>query len=117
MDVGRLNEEFGIPGVVEFEATPEGLTRARINAPSARAVVYLQGAHLTEWTPEGQQPAIFLSGRSEFAKGQPIRGGIPVIFPWFGPRAGEPNPPHTGQPGPSHGFARTAEWTLGFAAL
>src|SRR5208283_6163209 len=37
-----------------------------------------------------------------FAEGQPIRGGIPLIFPWFGPREGLPQ----------HGFARLKEWEL-----
>jgi len=34
-----------------------------------------------------------------------IRGGVPVIFPWFGPRS-------DGRPGPSHGFARALEWSV-----
>ena len=29
-----------------------------------------------------------MSQCSRFAEGQPIRGGVPVIFPWFGPREG-----------------------------
>ena len=37
-----------------------------------------------------------------FAPGQPIRGGVPVIFPWFGAREGEP----------MHGFARLSDWDL-----
>jgi glucose-6-phosphate 1-epimerase len=53
---------------------------------------------------------LFLSARSEFAPGKAIRGGVPVIFPWFGPR-------HDGKAGPQHGFARTAVWDLAFAAL
>ena len=117
METSELSEQFGIPGALAFETTSEGLTLARINTPAASAVVYLHGAHLTEWTPVGQKPAIFLSGRSEFAPGKPIRGGIPVIFPWFGPRSGEPAPPHSNEPGPAHGFARTAGWSLAFAAL
>jgi len=39
-----------------------------------------------------------LSHASRFAKGQAIRGGIPVILPWFGAREGAA----------AHGFARTA---------
>ena len=74
------------------------------------ATVYLQGAHLTAWQPKGQQPAIFLSRKSEFAAGKPIRGGVPIAFPWFATR-------HDGKAGPSHGFARIQDWTLAFAAL
>ncbi len=42
---------------------------------------------------------------SVFTPGKAIRGGVPIIFPWFGARAG-------GKPGPAHGFARTMEWTV-----
>jgi glucose-6-phosphate 1-epimerase len=51
-----------------------------------------------------------MSAASAFKRGKAIRGGIPVIFPWFGDR-------HDGHPGPAHGFARTADWEFGFAAL
>jgi glucose-6-phosphate 1-epimerase len=53
---------------------------------------------------------LFLSRNSEFAPGKPIRGGVPIAFPWFANR-------HDGKPGPSHGFARIQDWTLALAAL
>ena len=67
--------------------------------------MYLQGAHLANWTPRGQRPVLFLSPKSSFAAGKAIRGGVPIIFPWFGARS-------DGKPGPAHGFARTAEWAV-----
>jgi glucose-6-phosphate 1-epimerase len=109
MDITILNENFGLPGVLLFEQHGE-LARAVITTPAASATVYLQGAHVAEWQPAGQQPVLFMSAASAFKKGKAIRGGIPVIFPWFGDR-------HDGQPGPAHGFARTEEWEFGFAAL
>lgn len=113
MDIHELNENFRIPGVLEF-AEANGLVRAEITTPAATATLYLQGAHLTHWQPTGEESVLFLSARSEIAPGKAIRGGIPVIAPWFGPdtrnRAG-------GKPGPSHGFARTQPWTLAFAAV
>ncbi len=109
MTAATLNESFALPGVLHFEdAGP--LQRAQITLPTCTATVYLQGAHLTHWQPAGQVPVLFLSAESEFASGKPIRGGVPICFPWFGPRSG-------GQPGPSHGFARIQEWTLANAAL
>jgi glucose-6-phosphate 1-epimerase len=45
---------------------------------------------------------LFLSQCSRFADKEPIRGGIPVIFPWFGPREGMSQ----------HGFARVKNWEL-----
>jgi glucose-6-phosphate 1-epimerase len=110
MDVAGLEQQFSMPGVLNFEKTASGLVAVRVTAPSASATVYLHGAHLTDWQPTGQAPVLFLSGRTEFAEGKAIRGGVPVIFPWFGPR-------HDGKTGPMHGFARTSEWKLAFAAL
>jgi glucose-6-phosphate 1-epimerase len=110
MDVAELEERFAVPGVLGFEQTASGLAAARVTAPAAAATVYLQGAHLTDWQPAGEAPVLFLSARTELAPGKAIRGGVPVIFPWFGPR-------HDGKTGPSHGFARTSVWELGFAAL
>lgn len=109
MDITALNENFGIPGVLLFEPHGE-LTRAVISTPAASATVYLEGAHVATWQPAGEEPVLFMSPASAFKKGKAIRGGIPVIFPWFGDR-------HEGHPGPAHGFARTAEWEFGFAAL
>ena len=66
------------------------------------AEVYLHGAHVTHFRKNGEPPLLFMSQCSRFAPEQPIRGGIPIIFPWFGMREG------FGQ----HGFARIKEWEL-----
>jgi glucose-6-phosphate 1-epimerase len=95
---------FDIPNALRFEDAASGL-RAVISTPMAEAEIYLQGAHVTHWTPRGQRPVLFVSSKSVFAPGKAIRGGVPVIFPWFGPRS-------DGKPGPAHGFARTTEWTI-----
>jgi glucose-6-phosphate 1-epimerase len=110
LNLAQLNEHFGLPGVLVFHATASGLIHADITTPHATATVYLQGAHITAWQPKGQQPVIFVSRKSDFAPGKPIRGGVPIAFPWFAAR-------HDGKPGPSHGFARIQDWTLAFAAL
>jgi glucose-6-phosphate 1-epimerase len=115
MDLQNLSDNFTIPGVLTFSQTEQGLLRANITTPACTAEIYLQGAHLTQWQPTGQQPVLFLSDRSFFTPGKAIRGGIPIIFPWFGTRTATPENPRT--EGPSHGFARTAEWTFAFAAI
>ncbi len=101
----ELEEQFGTSGRIRFEETPTGLVRAVIATDLGEADVYLQGGHVAQWTPRGERPVLFTSSRSEFAPGKAIRGGVPIIFPWFGPRGG-------GMPGPSHGFARTVPWRL-----
>jgi glucose-6-phosphate 1-epimerase len=120
MDLQTLTDHFAIPGVLAFSQNEHGLLRASITTPACTAELYLQGAHLTQWQPTGQQPVLFLSERSAFMPGKAIRGGVPLIFPWFGPRTATPEDPRTQNPqpaGPSHGLARTSDWTLAFAAL
>ncbi len=109
MTLTELQESFGIEGVLRFEEAAGGLVALQVTAPAAEATIYLHGAHVTHWKPAGEGSAIFLSERAEFAPGKAIRGGVPVIFPWFGER-------HDGKAGPQHGFVRTAEWELAFAA-
>jgi glucose-6-phosphate 1-epimerase len=100
-----LNPRFEIRNALHFETGSGGLTRAIVSTPTAVGELYLQGAHVTQWMPREQRPVLFVSSRSLFTLGKAIRGGVPVIFPWFGPRS-------DGKPGPSHGFARTLEWTV-----
>lgn len=104
MPAERL-DDFVIPGVLGFETPSHGLVKAAASAAGADAELFLQGAQLTRWRPEGERPVLFLSPSSVFAPGKAIRGGIPVIFPWFGPHPSDPG-------APQHGFARTAPWHL-----
>lgn len=64
----------------------------------------VQGAHVTRWAGGGGD-VLFLSRASRFAPGQAIRGGIPVIFPWFGD-----DPEGRGRS--AHGFARRLPWRV-----
>ena len=72
------------------------------SADGARAIATLQGAQLVSWTPPGGEECLYVSERSPFEAGMPIRGGIPVVFPQFADRG----------PLAQHGFARTQEWTF-----
>ena len=100
-----MANRFDIPQALRLEPGPGGLLRAVISTPEAEAELFLQGAHLAQWTPRGQRPVLFVSPKSTFAPGKAIRGGVPIIFPWFGSR-------NDGKPGPAHGFARTSEWEV-----
>ncbi|MDB6150031.1 MAG: aldose 1-epimerase [Chthoniobacter sp.] len=100
-----LRHSFAIPEVAELTESPEGLARLDIRTDLSSGQIHLQGAHVTAFQPAGQAPVLFMSERSHFAPGQPIRGGVPLCFPWFGPRFEQPD-------SPSHGFARTAMWEI-----
>jgi len=105
MRAEELTAKFGIAGILDFVETEHGLVKAAISLDGMAGELYLQGAHLTAWQPPGEQPVLFTSPKSLFAPGRAIRGGIPIIFPWFGPS-------RHATAAPQHGFARTAPWQL-----
>jgi glucose-6-phosphate 1-epimerase len=105
MRAEQLTPEFGIAGVLDFVDTEHGLVKAAISLDGMAGELYLQGAHVTAWRPPCEHPVIFTSPKAVFAPGKAIRGGIPIVFPWFGPNRHAPA-------APQHGLARTATWHL-----
>jgi len=95
-------EKTQAPGRVMFLDGQGELPMIGISTMWSSAEVYLQGAHITNFRKHNEPPLTFMSQCSRFTEGQPIRGGIPVIFPWFGMREGMGN----------HGFARVQTWEL-----
>ncbi|MBP6744596.1 D-hexose-6-phosphate mutarotase [bacterium] len=103
-----------IPGILAID-DKHGLTCATITTSLCTAELYLQGAHLTQWQPLQQEPILFLSDRSSYEQGKAIRGGVPIIFPWFGPRTATTC--DNRNDGPAHGFARIEDWQLVSASM
>jgi glucose-6-phosphate 1-epimerase len=87
-------------------ATNSPLPRLDVDGPQATAQVYLHGAHLAAWRPaHAAADVLWMSGHSLFRPDTPIRGGVPICFPWFGPHPSDPT-------APAHGFGRLTTWTL-----
>jgi glucose-6-phosphate 1-epimerase len=101
-DKSDWDEHFDVPGRVRFMEGAGDLPMINVTTEWSSAEIYLHGAHVTQFQKKNEAPILFLSHVSRFDSGQPIRGGIPVIFPWFGPREGLP----------AHGLARTKDWEL-----
>lgn len=93
---------FQIPGRVSLREGHGGLPKLALTSEWSTAEVYPHGAHVTDFRRHGEPPVLFMSQCSQYAAGRPIRGGIPIILPWFGSRKGEG----------THGFARLVEWEL-----
>jgi glucose-6-phosphate 1-epimerase len=95
-----------LPSSVRAETGPGNLPRLAIKTRFASAEVYFQGAHVTAWQPvSASAPVLWMSGGSYFETGKPLRGGVPICFPWFGPHASNPK-------APGHGFGRLRQWSL-----
>jgi glucose-6-phosphate 1-epimerase len=105
MRAGELATEFGIAGVLDFVNTQGGLVKAAISLDGVAGELSLQGAQVTAWRLRDEPPILFTSPKSALVPGRTIRGGIPIIFPWFGPNRRAPA-------ASQHGFARTATWHL-----
>lgn len=107
-DMNPIAALFLLP--IKQRLTPELSVRQQdeldilvIDAPLCRAAIALQGAHLLSWQPLGEsEPVLWLSGNTRFKQGIPIRGGVPICWPWFTNLGGEP----------FHGFARIFHWQL-----
>lgn len=88
---------------MNHEVTENRLGGIEAHPGNGHYAVFDHGAHAWAWQPDGQRQVLWMSTQSAFANGQPIRGGIPVIFPWFG--AGS-----QGTLSPLHGFVRLTDW-------
>lgn len=74
----------------------------RLRGRGGEVLVARTGAQVLSWTrPDGD--VLFTGSTEAFAAGKAVRGGVPLVFPWFNEHA-------TDKSLPAHGFARTAEW-------
>ncbi len=102
-----IERRLEIPGRVSFATGKGGFRMVRVVTEWSQAEIYLHGAHVTHFQKRNEPPVLFLSEQSQFKENQPIRGGVPVIFPWFGPK----------EAAPMHGFARLKNWDLKSVSL
>ena len=98
----NLSTPAGALGRVTFLDGQNEMPMLEVTTPWSSAEIYLHGAHVTQFRKQNEPPLLFLSQCSRFEAERPIRGGVPVIFPWFGMREG------LGQ----HGFARLKDWEV-----
>lgn len=70
------------------------------------ATIHLYGATVTSWKLANGKEQLFVSEKAHLDGSKPIRGGIPVVFPVFGP----PPQNHATSSLPQHGFARNSTW-------
>ncbi len=98
-----MAKDISLPKRVSRQAGHGGLDYLELRFAGAVAHVYLHGGHVLHYQPAGQAPVLWHSRQSWFEAGKPIRGGIPVCWPWFGAHPSDSTQPN-------HGFVRLAEW-------
>lgn len=93
------------PAAATVATTSDSLPFLSIANAHATARIYPHGGHVAQWRPVGTGEVLWMSARSLYQTGKPIRGGIPVCLPWFGPH---PSRTDVG----AHGFARIKPWSV-----
>lgn len=94
-----------MPPMTDSPTDASALGLSTVDTGLATGQVLEQGAQVLRWAPRGAAPVLYVSSAVRYAAGAPVRGGIPVCWPWFGPgRAGDRSP--------IHGVVRTARWRL-----
>ena len=96
---------FAIPDHLRIVPGNGDLPRIEIVNRLGAAHIYLHGAHVSHFQPTGQAPVLWMSRQSWFVDDKPIRGGVPLCWPWFGPHSERKD-------FPGHGFARLKTWSL-----
>ncbi|MCB9876393.1 MAG: D-hexose-6-phosphate mutarotase [Planctomycetes bacterium] len=88
-------------------ADPGGRETVVLTRGDQCAEIAVCGAQALSWHVAGRD-VLWTASHPAYAPGKAVRGGIPVVFPWFGAytlgeRSGEL---------PPHGFARERDWRL-----
>lgn len=104
MNLDDLRKQFNIPGV-KFDDFAGGLIRVCVKTAIANGELFLHGAHCAGWQPAGHEEVLWMSQESHYQTKKPLRGGVPLCFPWFGPHP-------TDSTLPAHGSARLRQWDL-----
>jgi len=81
---------------------PGGRKAMQLEANGQTVLVSHTGAQILSWQTDSGN-VLWTASSPEHIDGKPVRGGVPVVFPWFGDHKIDPSKP-------AHGFARSIEW-------
>ena len=93
------------------QATASGVTTTRdpggreaivLEANGQRVLIATTGAQVLSYHVHGKD-VLWTASAPEYLPNKPVRGGVPVVFPWFGDHKTDPQLP-------AHGFARSLTW-------
>jgi len=98
-----------LPAGATLSDSPLGCQVLKLAAKGGTVTVALTGATVLSYIPDAGPSAgrdlLWLSPKATARDGKPIRGGVPVCGPWFGPHPSL-------QGAPIHGLLRIRTWTL-----
>lgn len=93
-------------GAWRLETGLGGLPKLVFERGNVYAELYLNGAHVTAFENRAKGLSMFwMDSSASLVSGRAIKGGVPLVFPWFGPLKDRGDFPR-------HGFARNAAWSV-----
>ena len=92
------------PEISVTEPEP-GFPVLEVKTSVSEATIALHGAQVLTWTLIGHPPVLYVSPKAKMTEGIPLRGGIPICWPWFNEHPEDSTLP-------KHGFARNRFWEL-----
>ncbi len=105
LEIDALSARFALGRQITFTEGEGGIPLVELAHEQARATVSLFGGQVLKFQPAGAEPVLWMSEHSHYDLARPIRGGIPVCWPWFGP-------PPLDDALPNHGFVRNRMWEV-----
>lgn len=109
-----MNSESKVPQIERIDM--DQLPCWRLRTADAELLVAQQGAQVLSYQRNGEEPLIWLSEQAAFQRGQSVRGGVPVCWPWFGDLQRNPEAIQAHYQGdgaaPAHGGVRSLDWEL-----
>ena len=78
--IADLQKRFGSENV-NFFAGPNGLPSAKLSNSFGEVEICVYAAHVMSYTRPGEEPILWMSQKSMFTVGEPIRGGVPICWP------------------------------------
>lgn len=98
-----LDKNFQTLSGVSFKQL-DGIEAIEIENEYAKASITTYGACVLSYVPQQQQDLLWVSNKSVYDGSKPVRGGVPICWPWFGKALSSDLP--------AHGFVRNKEWQL-----
>ena len=103
--LAQLQDRFGIPNRLDFALSEHGFLTAHLSSSAGSCTVSLYGGQVLETSLTAGGALFWLSPDAIYREGKAIRGGVPIVFPWFGSHPDD-------KALPSHGFARISHWSV-----
>lgn len=91
-------------GAAESAVDAGGRPAVRLRARGGEALVARLGAQVLAWRC-AVGDVLWTGSAERHAPGKAVRGGVPLVFPWFGAHPGDATKPQ-------HGFARALDWRI-----